>query len=177
MTILRILILAAVMACSTALAQTNESPPRNSAIVYKCINDDGSVIYAQEPCSSDPKKMQTLDTSGALRTGSGGHQDEIAASVADSDCRESAYKTTRAAADRMAESNDHIADYRQRREALQSNANYGGGTGDAEMRKAIDDLDSAIARESEFQQKEATNSDKAYQDALRACDLAAKSKK
>ena len=178
MTILRILITAAVMACSTALAQTNESPPpRNSAIVYKCINDDGSVIYAQDPCSSDPKKMQTLDTAGALRTGSGGHQDEIDASVADSDCRESAYKDTRVSADRIAQSNDHIADYRQRREALQSNANYGGGTADDQMRKVIDDLDAAIARESEFQQKEATNSDKAYQDALRACDLAMKSKK
>jgi hypothetical protein len=45
------------------------------------------------------------------------------------------------------------------------------------MRKAIDDLDEAIARESEFQQKEAANSDKAYQDALHACDVAAKSKK
>jgi hypothetical protein len=177
MTILRILVLATAMTCGPALAQTNEPPTRNNAIVYKCTNADGSVVYAQDPCSRDPKKMQTLDTSGALRTGSGGHQDEIAASVADSDCRDNAYKSSRVSADRITESNEHIATYRQQREVMQSDANYGGGTADPAMRKAIDDLDSAIARESEFQQKEAANSDKAYQDALRACDIAAKVKK
>ena len=181
MMILRILVLATAMTCGMALAQTNEPPPptRNNAIVYKCTNADGSVIYAQDPCSSDPKKMQTLDTSGALRTGSGGHQNEIAAGVADSDCRDTAYNSSRVSADRITESNEHIATYRQQREVLQSDANYAsaGGMPDTVARKAIDDLDAAIARESEFQQKEAANSDKAYQDALRACDVAAKSKK
>jgi hypothetical protein len=177
MMILRTLVLATAMTCGMALAQTNEPPTRNNAIVYKCTNADGSVIYAQEPCSSDPKKMQTLDTSGALRTGSGGHQNEIADSVADSDCRDTAYNSSRVSADRITVSNEHIATYRQQLEVLQSDANYGGGTADPAMRKAIDDLDGAIARESEFQQKEAANSDKAYQDALHACDVAAKSKK
>ena len=175
--ILRILVLATAMTCGTALAQTNEPPPHNNNIVYKCMNADGSVIYARDPCSSDPKKMQTLDTSGALRTGSGGHQDEIAASVADSDCRDAAYNSSRVSVDRVTESNEHIATYRQQREVLQSDANYIGGTPDPATRKAIDDLDAAIARESEFQQKESMNSDRAYQDALRACDVAAKAKK
>jgi hypothetical protein len=177
MMILRTLVLATAMTCGMAMAQTNEPPTRNNAIVYKCTNADGSVIYAQEPCSSDPKKMQTLDTSGALRTGSGGHRNEIADSVADSDCRDNAYNSSRVSADRITVSNEHIATYRQQLEVLQSDANYGGGTADPAMRKAIDDLDGAIARESEFQQKEAANSDKAYQDALHACDVAAKSKK
>jgi len=179
MMILRILVLATAMASGMALAQTNQppTPTRNNAIVYKCTNADGSVIYAQDPCSSDPKKMQTLDTSGALRTGSGGHQNEIAASVADSDCRDNAYNSSRVSADRITQSNEHIATYRQQLEVLQSDANYAGATPDPATRKAIDDLDAAIARESEFQQKEAANSDKTYQDALHACDVAAKSKK
>ncbi len=178
MMILRTLVvLATAMTCGMALAQTNEPPTRNNAIVYKCTNADGSVIYAQDPCSSDPKKMQTLDTSGALRTGSGGHQDEISASVADSDCRDNAYNSSRVSAGHITESNDHIATYRQQLEVLQSDANYAGGTADPAVRKAIDDLDAAIAHESEFQQKEVANSDKAYQDALHACEVAAKSKK
>jgi hypothetical protein len=99
--------------------------------------------------------------------------------VADSDCRDTAYNSSRVSADRITESNEHIATYRQQREVVQSDANYAavGGIPDTVTRKAIDDLDAAIARESEFQQKEAANSDKAYQDALRACDVAAKSKK
>ena len=137
-------------AATVALAQTGG----NNTTVYKCKNADGSVVYSHEPCSSDPKKMETLDTAGALRTGSGGHQNEIAASVA--------------------ESNQHIADYRQQREALQSDVNYAGASADPAMRKSVDDLDAAIARESEFQQKEQANSEQAYHDALHACDAALK---
>jgi hypothetical protein len=173
MAILRMLASALLMAgaATVALAQTGGN---NNTTVYKCKNADGSVVYSHDPCSSDPNKMETLDTSGALRTGSGGHQNEIAASVADSDCRDKAYKSTHGSAEKIAESNQHIADYRQQREALQSEVNYAGAGSDPAMRKSVDDLDAAIARESEFQQKEQANSEQAYHDALHACDTALK---
>jgi hypothetical protein len=171
MAVLRVLALAAICMCGSALAQSGP-PPRNNAIVYKCVNPDGTVVYSQDACSTDPKKMQILDTSGALRTGSGGSQDEISASVADSDCRSNAYASTHAGSEaKVAESNKHIADYRQRREELQSQINYAGDAADPASRKAVDELDSAIAQESEFQQKEVANVEQAYQDALKACDL------
>ena len=173
MTILRVLALAALAASGAALAQSDEpapAPPRNNAIVYKCVNPDGSVVYAQDPCSTDPKKMVTLDTSGALRTGSGGHQDEISAGVADSDCRDNAFRSTHAASEaKVAESNTHINDYRQRIAALQSQGSYGGAV-DPGTAKAIDDLEAAIARESEFQQKEVASAALAFDDALKVCD-------
>jgi hypothetical protein len=166
------LVLAASMAgsASIASAQTGGS----NAHVYKCKGADGSVVYSRDPCSSDAKKMETLDTTGALRTGSGGHQDEIAASVADSDCRGNAYKSTHLSAEKIAESNQHIAEYRKRREAVQSDVNYVGGTTDPKVRKAIDDMDAAIARESEFQQKNQANAEQAYREALKVCDRAVK---
>ena len=37
---------AAVAASATALAQPSEPAPRNNAIVYKCVNADGSVADA-----------------------------------------------------------------------------------------------------------------------------------
>lgn len=175
MTFMRIAIAGALLASGSALAQTSEPPPlKNPNLVYKCAGADGSVIYSQESCSSDPKKVQLIDTTGALRSGSGGHQDEIAAGVADSDCRDNAYKTTHGGSDRIDESNRHIADYRQRRQALDSTAAYYGGA-DAETAKAMEDLDSAIAKESEFQQKEAVFSEQNYQNALKACDDARRS--
>jgi len=171
MTILRVLALAALMASGSALAQSGDPPPaRNNAIVYKCVNADGSVVYAQDPCSTDPKKMVTLDTSGALRTGSGGHQDEIAAGVADSDCRDNAFRSTHSASEaKVAESNTHINDYRQRIATLQSQGSYGGAA-DPGTAKAVDDLEAAIAKESEYQQKEIATAAQAYDDALKLCD-------
>ena len=171
MTPKRIVILGALAVCSTAFAQTDAPRPRNNAIAYKCTNADGSVIYSQEPCSGDPKKVQTIDTSGALRTGSGGHQDEIAAGVADSDCRDKAYKSTHVSPERIDESNQHIAEYRQRRQNIEAMAaNY--GSPDPQTAKALDELDAAIAKESEFQQKEQGTSEQNFQTALRGCDEA-----
>src|SRR5512135_2862740 len=126
----RILIFAAAMlACGLAPAQDDQAgqapPPRNRAIVYKCTGADGTVIFSETPCSSDPKKVQEVDTSGALRTGSGGHLRDIAAGVADSDCRtrahQSAYGTLEAD---MQASNAHIADYQQRQTQLATQKVY-----------------------------------------------------
>jgi hypothetical protein len=175
MAVLRVLALAAVTLSGSALAQTSEPAPapRSNTIVYKCVNPDGSVIYDENPCSSDPKKMQILDTAGALLTGRGGFQDDIAAGVADSDCRDNAYKTTHEASEaRIAESNKHIADYRQQRETLQSQINYAGAAASPDMASSVDRLEAAITSESEFQQKEAGSVEQAYQTALKACDKA-----
>jgi hypothetical protein len=182
MNLMRILILAAVAGSMPALAQTeteSEVAPatalRNNAIVYKCTNADGSVVYSAEPCSNDPKKVQTIDTSPALRTGSGGHQGEIAASVADSDCREGAYRITHGNSDRIEISNRQIAEYRQRQRDLdQRYVHASDGSADLvpdpESAKAIADLDAAIAHEVEFQQKEHDSLEQEYQKAIKVCD-------
>src|SRR5690348_5235344 len=62
---------AAMLACVPALAQTDApSTPRNTT-VFKCTGADGSVIFSESPCSPDPSKVQEVDTSRALLTGSG----------------------------------------------------------------------------------------------------------
>lgn len=178
----RILILAAaVLACGQALAQDDQAaaqppPARNRAIVYKCAGADGTVIFSDAPCSSDPKKVQEVDTSGALRTGSGGHLRDIAAGVADTDCRararQSSYGTL--AAD-MQVSNDHVADYQQRQAQLADQKVYAtDGSGilipDPTAQQTIADLNAAIEREQEFQRKANANAEAAFQAASKACD-------
>lgn len=174
MAVLRVLALAAVALSGAALAQTGEPAPHSNTIVYKCVGANGTVIYAGSPCSSDPKKMEVLDTSSALLTGKGGSLDELAAGVADSDCRDNAYKSTHGASEaRIAESNQHIDNYRKQRETLQSQINYIGQAGaDPNAVAQVDQLDAAIAKESEFQQKETQDVEQAYQRALADCDKA-----
>jgi hypothetical protein len=177
---MRIMILAAIAGSVPALAQTDSEPapgpaPRNNAIVYKCVNADGSVVYSGTPCSNDPKKVETIDTSPALRTGSGGHQNEIAASVADSDCRSGAYRITHGNSDRIDASNRQIAEYRQRQHDLEGRMVHATDGSpdlvpDPEAAKASADLDAAIAHEVEFQQKERDSLEAEYQKALKVCD-------
>lgn len=56
--LLSVLLLSPALAC----AQT----------VYKCTDASGTVVFSQRPCAEDPDKVQTVDTSRAMRTGSGG---------------------------------------------------------------------------------------------------------
>ena len=174
MKILRVTTIALLAFAAQAAAQPGpaaKSTPPSATVVYKCTNPDGSVVYAQNPCSSDPGKMQTVDTAPALRTGSGGYQGEIAASVADSDCRDQAYKSTHADAARIAESNRHIADYQQRRQTLASQPSYADANGNiVDNARTIADIDSAIAAERQYQDKTAANNEAAYQDALKRCE-------
>lgn len=181
-TIRIVIFAAAALACGQAFAQADQSdqpaqpPARNPAIVYKCMGADGSVIFSQTPCSTDPKKVKEIDTSGALRTGSGGHQRDIAAGVADSDCRararQSAYGTL---ATDMQASNDHIADYQQRQATLAEQKVYASdGSGnlvdDPNAQRTIADLNASIAQEQDFQHKANASAEIAYQNAAKACD-------
>ena len=183
MTPSRMLILAVLAGAGPAAAQADEpAAPRSNAIVYKCTNADGSVVYSDAPCSNDPRKVKTIDTTPALRTGSGGHQDEISASVADSDCRAGVYRITHGSSDRIDASNRQIADYRHRQQELQTRTVYAtDGSGnllpDPEAARAIADLDAAIANEVEFQQKERDSLDQDYQKALQVCDNAQQQQK
>lgn len=58
---LSILMLALALPCALP-AQT----------VYKCTNANGVVEFADKPCADDPAKVETVDTSRAQLTGSGG---------------------------------------------------------------------------------------------------------
>jgi hypothetical protein len=40
--------------------------------VYKCVDDRGTTVFSQRPCAEDPAKVETVDTSRALKTGTGG---------------------------------------------------------------------------------------------------------
>jgi len=172
---------AAVLICSQAFAQADKPdqtapPPRNRAIAYKCVGADGTVIFSERPCSTDPKKVQEIDTSAALKTGSGGHQRDIAAGVADSNCRSRAHQSAYGTLDSdLQASRDHIADYqnRQQRAAeLKVYAPDGSGNliDDPHAQQTIADLDALITKEREFQNKANQNAEVTFQSAAKACE-------
>jgi len=172
------ILLVASLASAGVAAQTSApaaAPTHNPAVVYKCTGSDGSTTFSDQPCSADPKKMQEVNTSGALRTGSGGHVGEISDSVADSDCHSSAHKTAYAntAAD-IDQSNQHIADYQKRLSDLNTPGVYltdnaYNPVDDKVKQTTIEGLGLAIQREREYQVKANANAARAYQAALDAC--------
>jgi len=185
----RILIFAtALLVCAQAFAQADQPaqadqsdqapapPARNRAIAYKCMGADGTVIFSESPCSTDPKKVQEIDTSSALKTGSGGHLRDIAAGVADTDCRTRARQAAYGnLGTDMQASNDHIADYEQRQQKAAEMKVYApDGSGnlidDPNAQQTISDLDALIAQEREFQRKANENAEVTFQNAARACD-------
>jgi hypothetical protein len=193
-----LLFVLAALACGQAFAQADQSdqvasdqtaqPPsdqsaqpaaRNRAIVYKCAGADGSVVFSENPCSNDPKKVQEIDTSGALKTGSGGHLRDIAAGVADSDCRSRAHQSAYGNLDKdMQASNEHIADYQQRQDKAAEQKVYApDGSGnlidDPNAQQTIADLSALIAQEHEFQRKANENAEVTFQNAVKACDAQA----
>lgn len=40
--------------------------------VFKCKDNLGNPVFSQRPCADDPAKIETVDTSRSLKTGSGG---------------------------------------------------------------------------------------------------------
>jgi hypothetical protein len=44
----------------------------NAQTVYKCVDEHGTTEFSPTPCSDDPAKVEAVDTSDSLRTGSGG---------------------------------------------------------------------------------------------------------
>jgi hypothetical protein len=178
----RVLFVAAMLlACASASAQTDEkdkSAP-GSAIVNKCIAADGSVMFSDQPCP-DSHKAQKVDTTGALRTGSGGHTEEIAGSVADSNCRRNAQQSSSGTTDKDIEtSNSHIAQEEKDKARLAGRKiRVQDGSGnlidDPAAQQKIAELDAAIAKEREFQQKVQTVVADTYQSAVKNCDEAAK---
>jgi hypothetical protein len=176
MTTTRVLICAAaLLACGHALAQTGKTSAA-APTVYKCTGADGNIVFSGAPCP-DTYKSQKVDTSAALRTGSGGHNEELAASVSDSDCRRNAQPPADPNVN-IDESNRHIADYQQRQRELAAQKIYApDGSGnliaDPSAQKTIADLDAAIAKERSFQQNAQVHATAKYEAALKACDKAA----
>jgi hypothetical protein len=169
MTTTRVVLLAAtLLACEFAMAQT-------APTVYKCTGSDGGVTFSDTPCPS-AKSMQKVDTSAALRTGSGGHNQEIAAGVADTNCRNQAQQSAYAGNDaKVQESNSHIADYQQRISKLSDRKVYAAdGSGnlvpDPAAADSIAKLNAAISQERQYQQGLQTNSTATYQTAMKGCD-------
>ena len=40
--------------------------------VYKCVDERGTTVFSERPCADDPAKVETVDTSRSLKTGTGG---------------------------------------------------------------------------------------------------------
>ena len=158
-------------------AQSDQTPPRINAVVNKCTAADGSVVFSDAPCP-EKQKAQKVDTSAALRTGSGGNNEAMASAVTDADCRRSASQSASGTVDAdIAESNRHIADYQQRQNTLASQKAYAAdGSGnlvdDPASRQAIADLDGLIAKERDFQQRARANVASKQEAAMKACDQA-----
>jgi hypothetical protein len=168
-----------LLVCGSAFAQTNPPALHSAPTVYKCTDASGSVVFSDAPCPST-SKAQKVDTSAALRTGSGGSSGEIAAKVADSDCRGRAQQSSNANAAQIAESNQHIADYQKRQQELAGQKAYAAdGSGamvdDPNARQEISKLDDAIAKERSYQDGLQKTSSAAYDAAIKACDAQAKS--
>ena len=169
---------AAMLACMSASAQTDPPPTHRNTTVFKCTGADGSVVFSEAPCSADPNKVQEVDTSRSLLTGSGGNQADLAAGLADDDCHRLAHRAAYATVDVDIEtSNRHIADYQERQAqvaALKVYASDGSGQliDDPNAAQAVADIDASIAREREFQKKARTNAEAAYQKAADGCQAA-----
>jgi len=180
MTITRTLVFTLMLlAPCCAAAQTDEpSAPPRAPVVYKCTGADGNVAFSDAPCPTTSKAQQ-VDTSAALRTGSGGHSAEIATGVADTDCRRSARQSANGNIDQdIEESNRHIAEYRKRQGDLTSMKAYAAdGSGnlvdDPAAQKASAELDAAIAKEQNFQRQAQADAAAKYDAAAQACDHAA----
>jgi hypothetical protein len=181
MTTMRVMLLVAtLLACDFAAAQTEPpAAPHTNAIVYKCTAPEGSVAFSGAPCADAHTTQKVVDTSAALRTGSGGHMEDISANVSDSDCRRRAQQTTRAANDaKIEESNRHIADYQRQKTELAARKMYApDGSGklvdDPNVLQVLAKIDEATAREREVQSTLQARTATAYQDALKACDAEA----
>ncbi|MCB1934147.1 MAG: DUF4124 domain-containing protein [Candidatus Accumulibacter sp.] len=60
------------MRAPIVLALLLATTPATAQKVYKCTAANGTTEFSQRPCSDDPDKVQTVDTSRSLKTGSGG---------------------------------------------------------------------------------------------------------
>jgi hypothetical protein len=166
----------AALACCSVSAQSGSSAAPSKAVVNKCTAADGSMIFSDKPCP-ESSKAQKVDTSAALRAGSGGNQEQMAASVADTDCRRRAHDAAYAGMDaKIAESNRHIADYQQYQSALAARKAYapdGKVISDPHTQQENAKYDAASATERDFQQKLQATTAANYQIAIKACEDAA----
>ena len=181
MLFMRVFVFAVTGLAFGSVSAQSDSPKPGTAVVNKCTATDGHVIFSDKPCP-ESSKAQKVDTSAALRSGSGGHNEAMASAVTDADCRRGASQSANGTVDAdIAESNRHIADYQQRQNTLSSQKAYAAdGSGrlvdDPASRTAIADLDALIAKERVFQQKARANVASKQETAMKACDQAAAKK-
>lgn len=148
-------LMALALALSGSLALA--APPS----VYKCTGKQGTVVFSQTPCSPN---AQQVDTSSALRTGSGGEEalQAISAGVADSNCRKDAERTTLSASQgRIDALAAEKADLERR--TRRANNNLAGATYESGLRQQIAGIETSI-------QQERNSAQAAYRAALAACD-------
>lgn len=77
--------------------------------VYKCTNANGTIEFAERPCSDDPAKVETVDTSRSLLTGSGGSLAEQAEFARMNDIRRTCDTRAAALADRYRQQYNRIS--------------------------------------------------------------------
>lgn len=133
--------------------------------IYKCKQGD-TTVFSPTPCG---KSAEKVDTSRALRTGSGGESAlrDISLSVADQNCRNAAY------ADTIGASTGRIGGLTREKDDLTARTrraknNLAGATYEAGLRQQIAGIEASI-------QQERNAAQSAYRDALKACDEQKKS--
>lgn len=121
--------IAAALLSGHAMAQT----------VYKCKDESGTVVYSQRPCASDPAQVQTVDTSGALKTGSGGSVAEQSEFAEANEVERRCEGRLNAVAGRYAASRNRIGAQilSLERQAARANNNLAGATYDSGIRQQI----------------------------------------
>lgn len=101
--------------------------------VFRCTDARGNPVFSQSPCSADPGKMEVVDTSRALKTGSGG----LAAAPGEDACAKREREITENYATDNAKLDRQIAELRTSDQILRQELN----SRKEELRKAeIDEL-------------------------------------
>lgn len=77
--------------------------------VFKCTEANGTTVYSDKACSADPTKVQTVDTTESLKTGSGGSIAEQAEFATMNGIRRNCDARARSATERYAEQYRRIA--------------------------------------------------------------------
>lgn len=85
------------------------SAPACAQTVYKCKDDSGVVVFSQRPCAADPAKVETVDTSSALKTGTGGSVAEQSEFAEANEVRRRCENRLNAIAGRYAANRDRIS--------------------------------------------------------------------
>ncbi len=110
--------------------------------VYKCKDANGTVVFSQRPCADDPARVETVDTSRSLKTGTGGSVEEQSEFAAMNEIRRKCAARLDGISGRYAAQRASIARQIAALEASieRTNNNLAGATAESGLRQQIGSL-------------------------------------